>query len=341
MSEFLVSDESVNSYGLVVLTSGIKLERFLKNPIMFYMHNRSLGAAGRWENLRFQDGRMYATPVFDDAHEPGKSTKEKVEGGFLKGASIGISDCVIKKIKGINTVVSCSLSEISICDIPSNENALQLYYNEKPVDLTTYLELSLNDKKSMNEQDFKSLLQALGLPGEATVKDLLDAIEALKQTSPAENDVKQSLSLACKEGVISEAECSEIVELFKGNPLKLAKYLDVRQQEKQREYERKYELFVQSNKRKLRTYSYDFIHGEMKQFALKDLDTFSKIIENVPDLVLPSDIIKGRPQGRTTNLKLKSEWTLEDYRKNAPQELQKDPDLYRELLEKENNNNNQ
>lgn len=193
----------------------------------------------------------------------------------------------------------------------------------------------------MNEQDFAALLRALGLPGEATVQDVLKAIESLKETSSAENDVKESLSLAYKAGIISKAECSEMEELFNGNPLKLAKYLNIRKQEKQKENERKFELFVRDNKQKFRTYSHDFIHGEMKQFALKDLETFSKMIEKAPDLILPTDIIYGSSRGRRANITLKSEWNLEDYRKNAPQELRKNPDLYKELLEKENNRNNQ
>ena len=39
MKEFLISDESTNSYGFAVLTSGINLERFKKNPVMYYNHN--------------------------------------------------------------------------------------------------------------------------------------------------------------------------------------------------------------------------------------------------------------------------------------------------------------
>ena len=34
MREFLLSDESLNSLGLVVKTSGINMERFIKNPII-------------------------------------------------------------------------------------------------------------------------------------------------------------------------------------------------------------------------------------------------------------------------------------------------------------------
>ena len=52
MKEFLLSDETRNSYGLIIKTDGIKLDRFLRNPVMFLNHDRQLGIAGRWENIR-------------------------------------------------------------------------------------------------------------------------------------------------------------------------------------------------------------------------------------------------------------------------------------------------
>lgn len=49
MKEFLLSDESLNSHGTVVMTDGIRLDRFLANPVMFYNHDESKGVVGRWE----------------------------------------------------------------------------------------------------------------------------------------------------------------------------------------------------------------------------------------------------------------------------------------------------
>ena len=335
MKEFLLSDESMNSHGCVVLTAGIRMERFLKNPIMLYMHNRELGIAGRWDNVRVDGKQLYGTPVFDTHHEPGKSTKEKVENGFLKGASIGIDNCILETIDGVQTVTSCELQEVSICDIPSNENALQLYYNNNPVDLPTYLKLSLKEQGTMNEQDFKSLLQALGLPGQSSIQDVLKAVDALKRTSQAENSVKLTLSSAYKEGVISKAEQMDLGDLFGDDTLKLAKYLEIRRKDRQCQLERGFDDFVKSHLDKFKTYSYDFINGEMKKFALKDFSTFTKMMEKAPKLLLPMDLIRSGHHD-SNSMKLKSDWTLEDYRKNAPQELQRNPALYQELLEKEN-----
>lgn len=331
MKEFLLSDESLNDRGCVVLTSGIRLQRFLSNPVMLLMHNRTSGVAGRWENLRIDNRKMYATPVFDEAHEPGKSTKEKVENEFLKGASIGIENCEIEVINGVETVTGCDLVEVSICDIPSNQNALQLYYNNNPVDFSTYLQLTLNSK-TMNEQDLKSVLQALELPDNATIQDVLNAIETLKKGTPAEGDVKKVLSLAYKDGIIGKSELSDLTGMFKNNPMQLSTYLNNRRKESEKVDSTKYDSFVKANSRKFRTYSHDFVHGTMKQFALKDFSTFQKMIESAPEVLKPSELIGLSAGNNSTS---KSDWTLEDYRKKAPQELKQNPELYRELLDKE------
>ena len=37
---FVISDESVNSYGYIVKTDGIDITAFERNPVMLYMHER-------------------------------------------------------------------------------------------------------------------------------------------------------------------------------------------------------------------------------------------------------------------------------------------------------------
>ena len=55
----ILSDSSLNCYGYRVLTSGMSIEAFKKNPIMLYMHFRDEGspywgdykAIGHWEDI--------------------------------------------------------------------------------------------------------------------------------------------------------------------------------------------------------------------------------------------------------------------------------------------------
>lgn len=73
---FIVSDESVNSYGMVILTAGIDTSRFEQNPVMLYMHERAT-VVGRWENIRKEDNKLLADAVFDDSTPLGVQVKNK------------------------------------------------------------------------------------------------------------------------------------------------------------------------------------------------------------------------------------------------------------------------
>ena len=73
---FVVTDESLNTYGFRVLTAGIDTSQFEKNPVGYFMHNRNTydpkgdEVICRWENLKkLANGTMTADAVFDeDSH---------------------------------------------------------------------------------------------------------------------------------------------------------------------------------------------------------------------------------------------------------------------------------
>ena len=123
---FVVSDESINSYGYIVITEGIDTTAFERNPIMLYMHERKT-VVGRWENIRKDGKKLLADAVFDESTELGRTVKTQVENGFLRSASIGVDIIETKEIDGVNIVTKSVLYEISIVDIPANKNALKLY----------------------------------------------------------------------------------------------------------------------------------------------------------------------------------------------------------------------
>jgi HK97 family phage prohead protease len=147
---FICSDESVNAYGFRVLTSGIDVSDFRKNPIMLFNHESFSwgsdvynGPIGRWENIRKEDGQLIAEPVIDTEDPKGKILAGKVENNFIRAASIGFritetSDDPALRLTGQTrpTVTRCKLVEISIVDIPANKNALALFdQNGKRVEL--------------------------------------------------------------------------------------------------------------------------------------------------------------------------------------------------------------
>lgn len=328
MKEFLLSDESVNSHGFAVLTNGIKLDRFKTNPVMFLNHDRTKGIAGKWENIRIENNKVFGTPVFDTQHEPGKTAGEQTENGFLNGASIGIDNVLFGEINGIQTVVSCELNEVSVCDIPSNRNALQLYYEGVPVTLSKYKELSLN-KKNMETTDLQKIAIMLSLAGTATVEDICDSIKELQNAVPG--NITLMMDNAVKTNIITKGESEELMTLAANNPSSLYKYLQKREEANRKTLSASYDKYISENRNKFTGLHFD---EKLKELALHDLDTFKRFAGLIPKPIKPTDLLKLSSGGKT-----KAEWTLDDYRKQAPQELAKDPELYQRLI-KENKEHN-
>ena len=86
---FVLHDDTVNTYGFRMLTSGANLEEFRRNPVLLLMHSDHLLPIGRWENIRVEGSRILADPVFDMEDPEAKKIAGKVDRGFLRAASIG------------------------------------------------------------------------------------------------------------------------------------------------------------------------------------------------------------------------------------------------------------
>lgn len=138
---FVLHDETVNTYGFRMLTSGADLIEFRKNPVMLLNHNDWSLPIGRWENIRVEGGRILADAVFDllDKREQGgEAISSKVDRDFLRMASVGawapeeVSDDPLYMMPGQTrpTVTRWKVREASIVTIGSNHNALAFYDKE-------------------------------------------------------------------------------------------------------------------------------------------------------------------------------------------------------------------
>ncbi|MDR1173117.1 MAG: HK97 family phage prohead protease [Bacteroidales bacterium] len=334
MKEFLISDESLNSHGLTVRTSGIRLDRFLANPVMYYNHDRSQGVIGRWENLRVDGSRMFAAPVFDMNDELGKKIARKVEDGFIKAASIGITD-----VEGdMREILSCVLYECSICDIPANPNTLALYHNDLPVkSYNDYINIKLSMKNQNQKQpqqpaiDTVKIAEALGLPAGATEQDILAAIAALNRAPDSgENIVNSALQMK----YISSDECGELTALGRNNAAALARYVDRRKTKRQEELNAEFDAFMRESIQKGRISAGQFDTRQLREFAASDFQMFKRVVESIPERVFLKDLIRLSANKPVSNKADRNTWTLRDYRKYAPQELRNNPQLYAELVDR-------
>ncbi len=148
---FVLSDESVNTYGL---------------------------------NIRVEGDKLLADPVFDTEDEKGKEIAGKVERGFLKMASIGIrivatSDDPKMLLAGQTreTVIKCRLREASIVGIGANHNALRLYdENDNELSEQEIIKLFDNPKTKSEMKFSKQILGLLQLSDSPTVEAIESAI---------------------------------------------------------------------------------------------------------------------------------------------------------------------
>jgi len=199
---FVLHDESVNTYGFRMLTSGADLSEFRKNPVMLLGHNDWSLPIGKWENIRIKDGQILADPVFDLKDERGSEIARKVDDGFIRMASIGawapeeLSDDPALKYPGQAgpTVTKWKVREASIVTIGANHNALAFYDRQGSVvdiknseQLISLFDLSTdegkNNKNDKNKESMKNLLVMLGLADTASEGDAMNALRGVIQNS--------------------------------------------------------------------------------------------------------------------------------------------------------------
>lgn len=216
MAELTLSDESLNRYGTRILTRGIKLDNFLKNPVMFYNHDRNRLPIGKWEGVKKVDGKLAATPVFDIGDEFAKEVKRKFEEGYLNSASVGIlvlgtsnEPELMLPGQSLPTITKCELLEVSIVDVPANANAVKLYHKAENGEL---MELSIDDFSKLS---FSDMNEAKLLELEAKIDALQAKIESLQnlveQKTLKASDIVEALKAETRKP-------DELLEKLKAHP---------------------------------------------------------------------------------------------------------------------------
>lgn len=127
-----ISDESVNCYGTRILTSGIDLAQYERNPVLLHMHQRGT-VVGLVKNLQVKDGELLGELEFDCASPLSQQLKKQYEFGSMKMVSANFlvletSDdkALLQPGQTAETVTRSRLFEVSAVDIGGNDNAIVL-----------------------------------------------------------------------------------------------------------------------------------------------------------------------------------------------------------------------
>jgi hypothetical protein len=220
---FVLSDGSrTNAKGYRISVAGIGMERFTLNPVMLKEHNPGI-VIGRWENWKIENNQLTASPVFDLDDVDGKEVARKVDGNFLRCASVGIIPLKLEYIDDEYVMTGCELVEASIVSIPSDAGAVRLY-NEKLEELSfdqVKINFNFNNNQKpiqMAEAVFKlshRTAESLKLDADYTPKDVELAVsEKDREIEKLKADLKAVLKQAqtdylkgaVKAGKISEEE---------------------------------------------------------------------------------------------------------------------------------------
>lgn len=187
---------------------------------------------------------------------------------------------------------------------------------------------SNNNSKSNDMDLLQQLASILGLDS-PTEEMVIQAVKDLVSDHPSEG-VKEKLDNALKKRMIDEGNYDNLLEMGNKAPEALNGYLGRLEVDYKAGQEKRIDdLFIENRKKFLFVRPADKL--ELRKLAEADFDQFVRIVNILPDRKLLSQEIEDARDMRAG----KSSWTLDDYRKNAPEELRNNPQLYKKLIDRE------
>lgn len=193
-----LTNDSLNSYGTRVLTDGLDIEQYNRNPVLLWMHYRGQ-VIGTVTDLRREHGEITGLLNFDEASELSQRCKKQWEFGSLRMVSVGIdilewSNDPNLAVEGqtMATITKSKLTEVSVVDIGANDDAIRLNYQGQQLNLSAggacplpslYNQSNQPQSTYPTEMDTKVLALKLGLPEGADETAIYAKIDEIKATS--------------------------------------------------------------------------------------------------------------------------------------------------------------
>lgn len=230
-----LTDDSLNCYGTRVLTDGMDISQYERNPVLLWMHNRGT-VIGTVEDIRHEGGALTGVPVFDGCTELSRQLEEQWAKGSIRMVSVGIDILEMSEdpsllVQGQTrpTVTRSKLFEVSIVDIGGNDNAIVLRREGKEITLGSGGANPIPLLATIKEKEMKTkeLALAMGLAETATEEEItarateLSASEAECKRLSGEIDglrlsaVTEAVDCAVREGRITEADRDHFIGLGK------------------------------------------------------------------------------------------------------------------------------
>lgn len=190
-----ISNESLNSFGFRVLTAGMDISQFERNPVLLLMHQRGM-VIGLVKDIKKDGADLTGELEFDEASPESVRVKKQFEFGSLKMVSAGLdviemSEDPAMLVEGQirPTVTRSKLVEVSVVDIGSNDDSLVLYQDGNLIKLGKGEDCPIpliNNQQPSNQStqmDLTKIALALGLDATADEAAVLAKIAELMASS--------------------------------------------------------------------------------------------------------------------------------------------------------------
>ncbi len=184
-----ISNEILNSYGTRIMTDGLDITQFQRNPVLLFMHERGR-VIGLVKDIRKENGEVTGELEFDEASPESIRAKKQFEFGSLRMVSAGIdimemSDDPTLLLVGQTrpTITKSKLVEVSVVDIGGNDDALVLSRDGSRLELgkdgSNLLPL-IDTPNLKNNMELSKLALSLGLAATASESEVEAKIAELR-----------------------------------------------------------------------------------------------------------------------------------------------------------------
>lgn len=242
-----ISNDSLNSYGFRVLTHGMDVAQYNRNPVLLYMHERG-NVVGYVKDLKVENNEVTGELMFDCASELSQRCKKQFEFGSLRMVSAGLEILETSEDKELlvagqtrPTITKSKLFEVSIADVGANDDALVLHKDGKRITLgrdgDCPLPLLNNiNKQKTEEMENKTIALKLGLPETATEVEIsakIAELNAVKEKNASLMQEKEKLTLTSITNLVVQAIAEKrLEEKDKDQFVELGKKIGVEELEK-------------------------------------------------------------------------------------------------------------
>ena len=164
---FVVSSTAIDRVGDSINVKNIDLTEYEKNPIVLYNHNRDV-IIGNSIIKRVGD-LLYGDVWFDEIHEISKKTKQQVDAGTLKTASIGL-EVYETKFRELSAQERFDNKRTWINEVRVIEKSLMYEWSVVPMPANTEAELQRAKEKGFDVENMIKSLESENIEIELTTK---------------------------------------------------------------------------------------------------------------------------------------------------------------------------